>query len=263
MPPTVEIRGLRKQFGSVEVLQGVELAIERGTIVGYIGPNGAGKSTTVKILVGLLGDYQGEVRVAGIDPAADPVELRRRIGYVPENAVLYESLTLAEYLLFIGRLHGLEDRLVQERADVFLEVLELDSRLGSRIGTLSKGMKQKLLLTSALLHDPEVLFLDEPLSGLDVNASILVKDFLRRLADEGRTIFYCSHVMDVVERVCDRIAILDGGRVAIQGSFEELKAARGNKSLERIFAELTSEGADPERIDRLIQALGSDGRDQA
>jgi len=255
MSPAIELRGLRKSYLANEVLRGIDLTVERGTILGYIGPNGAGKSTTVKILVGLLGEYAGEVRVAGIDPARESVEVKRRVGYVPENAVLYDSLTLAEHLLFVGRLHGMADDAIRRRADVFLEVFELHTRLATRISTLSKGMRQKLLLTSALLHDPEVLFLDEPLSGLDVNAAMLVKDFMRRLAGEGRTIFYCSHVMDVVERVCDRIAIIDDGLVAAAGSFEELQAARGNKSLEKIFAELTSDGGDPQQIERLIDAL--------
>ncbi len=253
--PAIEIRGLKKSFVTLEVLRGIDLDVEAGTILGYIGPNGAGKSTTVKILTGLMTEFEGDVRVAGFDPVADPVEVKQRIGYVPENAILYESLTLAEHLLFIGRLHGMEDDLIRRRAEVFLEVFELSSRLSMRIGTLSKGMRQKLLLTSALLHDPRILFLDEPLSGLDVNASILIKDFLRRLADEGRTIFYCSHVMDVVERVCDRITILADGVIAAQGTFDELQAARGGGSLERIFAELTSTGADDRQLDRLIDAL--------
>ncbi len=252
----IEIRGLRKQFGARTVLEGIDLALAPGTILGYIGPNGAGKTTTVKILTGLLTAFEGEVRVCGLDPRRQPLEVKRRIGYVPENAVLFEALTVAEHLLLIGRLHGLSDRLVRERAQAFLEVFELESRLGSRLSTLSKGMKQKVLLTSALLSDPELLFLDEPLSGLDVNATILVKELIRELASAGRTVFYCSHVMDVVERVCDRIAILDGGKIVAQGTFEELQRARGGGSLEEIFARLTSEGGEAERARKLVALLG-------
>ena len=255
MDAVIQVRDLNKSFGANRVLAGIDLEVPAGSIFGYIGPNGAGKSTTVKILTGLLGGFSGEVEVAGHDPRRDPVELKRRIGYVPENAVLYEALTLAEFLLFVGRLHGIEDELIRRRADTFLEVFELRQRLSTRISTLSKGMRQKLLLTSSLLHDPRVLFLDEPLSGLDVNASILVKDLLRKLADRGRTIFYCSHVMDVVERVCDRIAILDGGGIIAQGTFDELQAARGGGSLEHIFADLTSEGGQAEEAERLVEAL--------
>ena len=256
--PAVELKGLRKSFGARVVLDGIDLALERGTILGYIGPNGAGKSTTVKILCGLTPTFEGEVRVLGLDPRADPLAVKRKIGYVPENAVLYELLTVAEFLLLVGRLHGLDDELVKRRAAQFLEVFELTERLGARIQTLSKGMRQKVLLTSALLHDPELVFLDEPLSGLDVNATILVKELIRALAGAGKTVFYCSHVMDVVERVCDRIAILDDGRLVAQGTFEELQAARGGGSLEQIFARLTSAGGQEEQARKLVAALNGE-----
>jgi len=258
--PAVELRGLSKRFGSRIVLDGIDLAVERGTILGYIGPNGAGKSTTVKILCGLLATFEGEVHVLGLDPRADPLAVKRGIGYVPENAALYELLTVAEFLLLIGRLHGLEDERIRQRATAFLEVFELEARLGARIQTLSKGMRQKVLLTSALLPDPELVVLDEPLSGLDVNSAILVKELIRALAQAGKTVFYCSHVMDVVERVCDRIAVLDGGKIVAQGSFEELQAARGGGSLEQIFAQLTSAGGQEEKVQRLVRAL-ADGRE--
>jgi ABC-2 type transport system ATP-binding protein len=253
--PAIEMRGLRKAFGSRTVLDGIDLAVERGSVLGYIGPNGAGKSTTVKILCGLTPSFQGDVRVAGLDPRADPVAVKRRIGYVPENAVLFELLTVAEYLLLVGRLHGLDDELTKQRVLEFLKVFELEERLRSRIQTLSKGMRQKVLLTSALLADPEIVFLDEPLSGLDVHSTILVKELIRELARSGKTVFYCSHVMDVVERVCDRIAILDGGRIAALGTFEELQAQRGGGSLEQIFARLTSAGDQVEQAQRLLAAL--------
>ena len=220
-PAAIEVRGLRKRYGERTVLGGIDLEVPRGTILGYVGPNGAGKSTTVKILCGLLAGFEGEVRVLGIDPRSDPVEVKRRIGYVPENAALFEQLTVAEHLLLVGRLHGLEDEKVKRRAVRFLELFELEERLGSRIASLSKGMRQKVLLTSALLHDPELVVLDEPLSGLDVNSAILVKEVVKALARDGKTVFYCSHVMDVVERVCDRITILDEGVLVAQGTFEE------------------------------------------
>jgi ABC-2 type transport system ATP-binding protein len=251
----IEARGLRKRFGNNAVLDGIDVAVEPGRILGYIGPNGAGKSTTVKILTGLLGAFEGEVRVLGFDPRKEPMEIKRRIGYVPENAILYEQLTIAEYLLFIGRLHDLDDHLIRERADAFLFAFDLSARLNSRISTLSKGMRQKVLLTSALLHSPELLFVDEPLSGLDVQSTILIKEFLRGFAQRGRTVFYCSHVMDVVERICDHIVILDHGRIVAQGSFEELARAGRGSSLEAIFAALTSEGGQKERAQRLLDAL--------
>jgi len=251
----IEIRGLRKNYGEKRVLDGVDLVVGKGQILGYVGPNGAGKSTTVKILTGLLDGFTGEVRVAGFDPRVDAVEVKRRIGYVPENAVLYESLTIAEFLLFVGRLHNLDDASIQRRADEFLAVFDLAGRLHSRITTLSKGMRQKVLLTAAVLHDPEVLLVDEPLSGLDVNAMILIKEFLRGFADRGRAVFYCSHVMEVVERVCDRIAILHQGKIAAIGTFTELQTRMPGGSLERIFAELTSDGSSDGGAKRLLDAL--------
>ena len=256
METVVELRGLRKRYGEAVVLDGLDLAVRRGTILGYIGPNGAGKTTTVRILCGLLGEYEGEARVCGLDPRTQALEIKRRVGYVPENAVLYEALSVAEFLLLVGRLHGLPDELIRTRGEAFLRAFELGEHLPARIATLSKGMRQKVLITSALLHDPELLFVDEPLSGLDVSSTILIKDFLRGLAAAGRTIFYCSHVMDVVERVCDRIVILDGGRVAAQGTLAELEAQVQRGSLEGIFAKLTSHGNEAERARALLAALG-------
>lgn len=250
-PAAIEIRGLRTRYGDREVLAGVDLDVPEGTILGYLGANGAGKTTTVRILCALRSEWEGSVRVAGLDPQADPLGVKACIGYVPESAALYDSLTLAETLLFLGRLHGLEDELIRARAETFLDVFGLRERLGSRVGTLSKGMRQKLLLTSALLHDPRILFLDEPLSGLDVASTILVKSLLRRLAERGRTVFYCSHVMDVVERLCDRIAILHEGKIVAAGTPADLAEARGAGSLEKVFEGLTlsnEAGADVETI---------------
>jgi ABC-2 type transport system ATP-binding protein len=253
--PAIELRGVAKRYGSKIALAGIDLSVERGTVQGYIGANGAGKSTTVKILMGLLAPFEGEARVAGLDPRADPVGVKRKVGYVPENAVLFETMTVAELLLLVGRLRGLSDPAIRGRAEEFLAVFDLEGRLGHRIATLSKGMRQKVLLTSALLHDPEVLFLDEPLSGLDAAATILVKELLRRLAARGRTIFYCSHVLDVVERVCDRIAIVDGGRIVAEGTLEELSAQRGAASLERILASVTQSEDQASQVERLVRAL--------
>lgn len=255
MDPAIAIDGLTMAYGPKRVLDGIDLHVEPGTILGYIGPNGAGKSTTVKILVGMLQGWQGSVRIAGHDVRADPLAVKNVIGYVPENAVLYDALTIAEFLLLIGRLHRMEDELVEERGRRFLEIFELDARAHSRLATLSKGMRQKVLISAALLANPDVLFFDEPLSGLDVNSSIFIKELLRALADQGRTVFYCSHIMDVVERICDRIVILDDGKLVADGSFEELAASREGGSLERIFADLTAEGGESERVERFLEAL--------
>lgn len=253
--PAVTLRGLTKRYPGKLVLDGVDLDVAPGTVLGYLGANGAGKSTTIKILLGLVTDFTGEARVGAFDPRTDALEIKRIVGYVPENALLFEQLTVAELLLFVGRMHGLDDDLVRSRCDVFLEVFEIRDRLSTRIATLSKGMRQKVLLASALVHSPRVLFLDEPLSGLDVNATILVKTLIRGLADQGRTIFYSSHAMDVVQQVCDRIVILDGGKIAAQGTFAELSSARHGSNLERIFADVTSRGGEEERARRLFEAI--------
>jgi len=252
---SIEVRGLRKSYASREVLRGIDLSVFPGQVLGYLGPNGAGKTTTIRILTGLLGEFDGDVRVCGLDVRVQPLEVKRRIGYVPENAQLYDALSAREFFELIGRLHGLPDRVTLHRAREFLAAFGLDGRLGSRLGALSKGMRQKILLSSALLHAPDIVFLDEPLSGLDVASTILVKTLIRSLADRGRTVFYCSHMMDVVERVCDRIAILADGHIVANGSFEELSAARHGGSLEAIFAELTGAGGEAQAVDRILQAI--------
>ncbi len=254
--PAVLLRGVQQAYvASKPVLAGIDLEVPRGTILGYLGANGAGKSTTIKVMLGLVAPSAGEVRVLGFDPRKDALAIKRRVGYAPENALLYDQLTVAETLLLVGRIHGLDDSLVRRRGEVFLGALELTGETGARVGTLSKGMRQKVLLSAALLHGPELLFLDEPLSGLDVHAQLLVKRLMRRLADGGRTIFYSSHVMGVVQEVCDRVAILESGRVALAGSVEEVRRAREGGSLERIFADVTRPEGEEERVDALVREL--------
>jgi ABC-2 type transport system ATP-binding protein len=251
----ISFRGLSKRFGDKLVLDGIDLEVRAGEIVGYVGPNGAGKSTTLKILLGITPEFDGEVRIAGFDPKQDALEIKRRVGYVAENAILYEPLTVAEFLLFVGRAHRLDDATIERRATGCLEGFELEQRLDSRIAELSKGMRQKVLLTAALLHAPPILLLDEPMSGLDVHSQLLVKEVVRRLAASGRAILFSSHAMDVVERLCHRIAILSGGRIAALGTFEELSRTLRGGSLEGIFAGVTGEGDVGERAERVVAAI--------
>jgi ABC-2 type transport system ATP-binding protein len=255
--PAITVTALRKRFDARPVLDGVTFEVRPGEILGYVGPNGAGKSTTIKILLGLMPDFQGEVRIAGHDPRRAPLEVKRVVGYVAENAVIYDPLTVAEFLLFVGRIHGLRDPVIEQRAMGCLSALELDDRADSRIGELSKGMRQKVLLTAALLHAPAVLLLDEPLSGLDVSSQLLVKAIVRRLAESGRAILFSSHVMDVVERLCTRIAILSDGRIVAQGTFDELAATEHGGSLEGIFAHLTGDDDVGARAERVVAAITS------
>ncbi|MCG3128225.1 MAG: ABC transporter ATP-binding protein NatA [Phycisphaerae bacterium] len=256
----ITIRGLNKRFGTKEVLRGIDLDVAPGQVLGYLGPNGAGKSTTVKILIGTLDDFQGQVSVCGHDVRGDPLAVKRRIGYVPESAALYDALTPREYLRFLGRIYGVADAEIERRTREMLGLFDLASELDNRMTTFSKGMRQKVLITAGLLHNPEVLFLDEPLSGLDANSVVVVKEVITRLARAGKTVFYCSHVMDVVERVCDRIVIINDGHIVADGTFEQLQSQSKAASLERIFTQLTSSGGHEAVAERFIHAFGGASR---
>lgn len=237
--PVVSIKNLRMSYGSNEVLKGINLEIHRGQIIGYIGPNGAGKSTTVKILLGLLEGYQGEVRVFGEDISSGSIEYKKKIGYVPETADVYESLTAQEYLTFIGELCGMHYDTVDGKAKRLMSLFGIGEVYNTKISSFSKGMKQKVLIIASLLHNPDILFFDEPLSGLDANSVMVFKEIMSELAAQGKTIFYSSHIMEVVEKVSDRIILLNGGRIMADGTFDELKEQCSEGSLEEIFNQLT------------------------
>lgn len=240
-PSVIKLRGVSKSYSGTQVLEPIDLDIHAGQVVAYLGPNGAGKTTTVKILTGLTEEFYGSAEVCGFDVRKDPLEVKKRIGYVPEVAALYESLTPLEYLQFVGRVHHMDDALIESRAVEMLGLLGLEDEHRMPMFNFSKGMKQKVLFTAAVIHNPAVLFLDEPLSGLDVNAVMLVKEVIAQLAKAGKAIFYTSHIMDVVQNVCDRIVILNQGKVVADGSFAELQEQLGkSQSLEKIFSMLTN-----------------------
>lgn len=240
MDPIISIKSLYKNYGSKEVLKGITFDIFPGQVIGYIGPNGAGKSTTVKILCGLLLDYTGEIKIKGMDLKTDTIKIKSLIGYVPELAELYDVLTPAEFLSFIGELYNIPPEITRERMIKILGALGIQGNIDQRMDTFSKGMKQKVLIASGLLHNPEIIILDEPLSGLDANSVIIVKELITMLAKEGKTIFYCSHMMDIVEKVSEKIILIDDGMIVANGTFLELKEKLGDKSLEQMFASLTS-----------------------
>jgi ABC-2 type transport system ATP-binding protein len=259
----ITLRGLTKNFDKKEVLRGIDLDVQHGQVIGYIGPNGAGKTTTVKILIGMLLEFEGEARVCGYSVQEHPLEVKQRIGYVPESAALYDSLTPMEYLRFIGRLYGMAEATIEQRARTMLTLFDLGEELEQRMATFSKGMRQKVLIVAGMMHNPDVLFLDEPLSGLDANSAVTVKEIVARLAQRGKTIFYCSHVMDVVERVCDRIIIINEGRIVADGSFEELQGMDMHASLERIFTRLTSTGGQESLAEEYIAAFAGEPSSQS
>jgi ABC-2 type transport system ATP-binding protein len=237
MEPIITINNLTKHY-STPVLKGINLEIEAGKIIGYIGPNGAGKSTTLKILTGIIPDFGGDVKVLGMDVRKEALEIKRKIGFIPENAMLYETLTPMEYLTFIGQLYEMPISDIEKKAQNLLNLFGLSVNVHQRMNTFSKGMKQKVLLIAGMIHNPEIIFLDEPLSGLDANAVILVKEILVQLRNSGKTIVYSSHIMDVVEKISDRIILINKGEIIANGTFEELKSSQ-NSSLEQIFAQLT------------------------
>lgn len=255
---SITVKNLRKSFrtseGHAEVLKGIDLEIPSGQVVGYIGPNGAGKSTTVKILSGIIKDFVGEVSILGYDLRENALDIKQRIGYIPENAVMYDMLTPMEYLSFVGTLYGLDDEAVEEKADRLLGLFEMNKNAFQRMDTFSKGMKQKVLLISGMLHNPDIIFLDEPLSGLDANSVIIVKEMVTQLAREGKTIFYSSHIMDVVEKISDRIILINEGSVVADGTMSELKST-DSQSLESIFARLTGKEGHEVTAEAIIQAF--------
>ena len=256
-PVVVVVDDLTFSYGMARVLHGVSFTLRRGEVVGLLGPNGAGKSTTIKVLTGVLPPGGGSVRVAGHALPEEAVEAKKRIGYVPEAAALFESLTGQEFLELMGRLQDVPEERLQLRIRRFLEQFGLtDDRLRPLDG-YSKGMRQKVLLSAALLHNPDVVLLDEPLSGLDINAGLMVRDLVAALAAEGKTILYSSHVLDVVERVCDRALIIHEGRLIADGSLEALKASTERGSLEDVFRQLTQTEGTMSGVSGIIEGLRS------
>jgi ABC-2 type transport system ATP-binding protein len=257
MSPIITLKNVFKSYGDKQVLKGINMEIYPGQVIGYIGPNGAGKSTTVKILCGLISDYEGEVIIEGINLKDDPITVKSKIGYVPELAELYDVLTPAEFLGFMAELYNMPKELASNRIAKMLAAFGLEDNMHQRMDTFSKGMRQKVLITSGLLHNPDIIILDEPLSGLDANSVIIVKDLISKLAKDGKTIFYCSHMMDVVEKVSDRIVLINEGTVIADGSIEELRQQQGNQSLESIFAHMTSKNSLSDAADQLMNAFGN------
>ena len=233
---------LRRDYGRQTAVADLTMRVEAGEILGFLGPNGAGKSTTVKMLTGLIHPTAGRAFVAGFDIVRQPLEAKRRLGYVPEAAALYDGLTAIEYLELIGCLHHMDRALAASRRAELLELFGLNSDGNRRLQEFSKGMRQKVLFAAALMHSPVVLFLDEPLDGLDANAAMLVKEVLRQLATQGKAILFSSHILDVVERMCTRIVIIDKGRQIAEGTADAIRSSTGASSLEEAFGRLTGSG---------------------
>jgi ABC-2 type transport system ATP-binding protein len=238
----IQLENLVKTYtrGATRALDGLSLDVREGELFGFLGPNGAGKTTTIKIITGLLRPDSGNARVAGIDVLTDPLSVKQRIGYVPDTPLLYETMTGAKFLAFIADVYGVSthDRsYVEELA----EELEIRDALGDRISSYSHGMKQKIAIISALLHNPDVFILDEPIVGLDPQSSYILKETMKRQCRAGKTVFFSTHVMEVAERLCDRVGIIQNGQLIACGPLEELRGRAGDSdsTLESIFLELT------------------------
>ncbi len=236
----IHVQHVSVALGGKPVLRDVTFSVAPGTVCGYVGPNGAGKTTTMRLLTGALQPDAGTVVVGGADVVAEPVEAKRRFGFVPEHGAVYESFTATEYLTFIGRMHGLDERLLAQRAAAHLRFWGLTDASHQSMTAFSKGMKQKVLIASALLHDPAVLLLDEPLSGLDAHAVLQTRALLRTLVQRGRTVFYSSHLLDAVEKVADQVVVIRDGRILHVGTPDEIIAGTGETTLEDAFGRLTA-----------------------
>ena len=243
----LEVRGLIKRYNRIPAVNDVSFTIRPGEILGYVGPNGAGKSTTVKVLTGLIEPTSGYVFFDGRDVREDWIGFQRRMGYVPEEPHLYSHLTGREYLQLVGRLRGIARRALDPKIDQMLRLFSLWEDRYSPLSSYSKGMRQKILLSGALLHDPELLILDEPFSGLDVNTALMLRSLLQSLAAERKMILYSSHVLEVVEKVCSSVLILRNGQVVAYDAVERLRDLMQQPSLEGVFAQLTQQ-EDPGRV---------------
>jgi len=253
----LEVRSLTKCYSSVPAVENVSFEVRPGEVLGYLGPNGSGKSTTVKIITGLLEPTSGQVLFRGRNIREDLTAHKGVIGYVPEEANLYPFLSGFEYLELVGRLRGLAPRLLAKRADALLELFSMHPHRHTAISAYSKGMRQRILLIAALLHNPELIIFDEPLTGLDVTSAMIFRKLVAALSKEGKTIFYCSHVLEVVEKVCSHVTILQKGRQLAYGTIEDLKRFQAMPSLEAAFAHLVQEVDAEEAAHAIVETVVS------
>jgi ABC-2 type transport system ATP-binding protein len=253
-PYLIETHDLLKKFGDKVAVKDVNFAVQAGEVFGFLGPNGAGKTTTIKMIVGLLQPTSGTVKVAGFDVQAQPLLAKAASGYVPDTPNLYAKLTGRELLRFVGDLYDLDRKMVAQRSEELLRLLDLSEAADNTIDSYSHGMQQKASLAAALMHDPRVLVLDEPTVGLDPKSARLIKDLLRQMAERGSAVFLSTHILEIAERMCDRIGIINKGELVAVGSMDELRALgkSGETSLEDIFLGLTG-GAEEAEIAEILK----------
>ncbi len=248
-PAAVEVRGLRKVYGTKAAVDGLDLVVPCGCFFGFLGPNGAGKTTTIRMLMGLIPPTSGKISILGLNMPADDVEIKKRIGLVPDETLLFDQLTGMEYIEFVGRMYGLEKSSSRERARELMALFELDSRQRKLIGEYSKGMRKRVAMAAALIHRPQLFLMDEPFEGVDAVGARLMKDILLDQVRSGATIFLTSHVLEVVERLCHRVAIIHDGRLVVDDSIGNLRS--GAETLEDIFVRVVGGGRNREPIEWL------------
>jgi len=239
----IETSGLTKDFNGLVAVDHVDLRVERGSFYGFLGPNGAGKTTTIRVLTGLLAPTSGSSRILGFDLARDPLEIKGKIGVVPEELCLFENLTAREYLTFIGRMYRMPKRVIGDRCEELLGLMDLHDTGKTLVIEFSHGMKKKLSLAAALIHDAELLFLDEPFEGIDPIASRTLRSVLNRLIQRGSTIFLTSHILEIVEKLCSHVGIIHKGKLVTQSPLCELTE---RESLEKVFVDAVGESDQPE-----------------
>jgi len=255
---TLELKGITKKYKVFLAVDNVSFSVAPGEILGYLGPNGAGKTTTIKILAGLLEQTEGRFFYQGKDVKNDLYGFKKKMGYVPEQSEIYPHLSAYDYLLMVGRLRRIPETILIEKIERFMELFSLTTDMYSLISSFSKGMIQKVLISAALLHNPEILLLDEPLSGLDVTTGLILKDLIRQLAGIGKIIIYSSHILEIVEKICSRIVIIHRGRIVADDSVENLRNLMKLPSLEDIFSQLV-EQSDTEKIAKgMVEAMRFD-----
>ena len=237
----IELQGLTKRYGRFTAVDGINLTIPRGELYGLLGPNGAGKTTTMRMIAGILQPSSGTVKIAGIDIQQSPLVAKSRLGFIPDRPFVYDKLTGAEFLRFVAGLWGMGGPDVEHRVDELLDLFELSPWKDELTESYSHGMRQKLIISSALVHRPEVIVVDEPMVGLDPKSARLLKDLLREFVAGGGTVLMSTHTLEIAEAMCDRIAIVQGGKVAVSGTMEELRSqtSSGDVSLEELFLKLT------------------------
>lgn len=253
----LQVQSLFRSFRGIPAVQDISFAVSAGEIVGFLGPNGAGKSTTVKMITGMLRPNDGHVFFKKRDIREDMVGYRQILGYVPEDAHLYSYLSGLEYLQLVGRLRGMREAVLAEKATTLLRLLQLESWQYSPISSYSKGMRQRVLISAALLHNPQLLIFDEPLSGLDAISARLFKDLLQALAAEGKAILYISHVLETVELICDRVIVIAKGRIVADSKPAELATLMNLPNLERVFAQLVEQQDTRSIAQQIMEVMNS------